>query len=85
MSDIDINVRINDWFKVISNSNIRKEQIEYDINKYVRSLFEDKTIKVHVHVLEDHEQKAIDIGKNILDLIDTRSLDHIDNMILRRS
>lgn len=84
-SDIVVSIRYNDISK------IRKSKVENEDNitwriKEVMEEFEKqiKDITTEVVEIDDDEQKAMDIGSDILRLIDIRAQEKVDEIRLCR-
>lgn len=94
MADIEISIRINDYFKVHHNNNANNpDSDKIHDPRELRWLIEEtvvektkhiKDISIDVSIVEDHEQEAIDIGKNILGLIDKRVEDAVGQISILR-
>lgn len=93
MADIEISIRINDYFKVHHNNNannpdsdeIGDEELKYLIKEVIEKRTKHiKGISINVSIVEDHEQEAIDIGKNILGLVDKRVEDAVSQISISR-
>ncbi len=94
MADIEIKIRINDYYKVHHNNNptnpiesdeIHDEELKYLIQEVIEKRTKHiKDLSINVSIVEDHEQEAIDIGKNILGLIDKRVEDAVGQISISR-
>lgn len=93
MADIEISIRVNDYYKVHHNNNpnnsdeneIHDEELKYIIQEVIEKRTKHiKDLSIDVSIIEDHEQEAIDIGKNILGLIDKRVEDAVGHVSISR-
>lgn len=78
-SDIVVSVRYNNIYR-IRQSEVGHEDMVTERIKEIMKEFEKRIKDLTTAVVEVHEdeQKAIDIGRNILDLIETKVQENID-------
>ncbi len=93
MVDIEISIRINDYYKVHHNNNANNpdsdEIHDEELKCLIQEVIENRTkhiknLSIDVSIVEEHEKEAIDIGKNILGLIDKRVEDAVSQISISR-